>query len=183
MALPPMNHDDVDAIRRRLATRALQRQHERGKRAAINLDGRSSTTPAVARAFIQRTAGIWQLPQPQTVDLVLIVSEMASNAIRHTNSHTVAVTAACMPGAAMVSVTDSGPHCPLAVTHADHQAEDHRGLSIIAALSEAWGHLQVGAGTRVWARVAVPLGAVPRSRPGRECKSNGGSDDHGREVT
>lgn len=169
MVLLPVKHDDVPAHRgHQFAAPALRRQ-EHGKRAAISLDGWTSTTPAAARAFVRRAAVAWRLPQSQTDDLVLIVSELAANAIRHTDSRTVTVTASYVPGAAVVSVTDGGPYCPLAVTRVDDQAEDHRGLSIVAALAETWGHLRAGAGTRAWARVAVPLGAVSSGRtvPGR----------------
>jgi anti-sigma regulatory factor (Ser/Thr protein kinase) len=143
-----------------LAARALRCRRERGKRAAISLDGRMSTTPATARAFVRLTAVAWGLPRSQADDLVLIVSELATNAIRHTDSRTVTVTAVYVPGAVVVSVVDGGPYRPLAVAHAGDQAEGHRGLAIVAALAETWGHQRAGTGTRAWARVTVPLGVV-----------------------
>ncbi|MBV9026458.1 MAG: ATP-binding protein [Streptomycetaceae bacterium] len=166
MALPPAIFDDLHRVPPQgLAARVVQRHSERGRRAAICLDGWSPQTPAAARAFIRQAAAAWRLPRPQTQDLVQIVSELATNAVEHTHSQTITVTAAVIPGAAVVSVTDRGPHKPLAVPAADDRAEHGRGLHIVDTLSQTWGHLHTGTGTRVWARVALPLGAVPCRQP------------------
>jgi anti-sigma regulatory factor (Ser/Thr protein kinase) len=156
MAPLPAMFDDPHHAAQGLAARVVRRDSEAGRRVAVCLDGWSPTTPKAARAFVRQAAAAWRLPQPQTEDLVQIVSELAANGVDHTQSQTITVTAALVPGAVVVSVTDRGPHRPLAVPAADDQAERGRGLHIVDALSQRWGHLRTGTGTRVWARVAVP---------------------------
>jgi anti-sigma regulatory factor (Ser/Thr protein kinase) len=160
--LPPAIFDDLHHVHPQgLAARVVQRHSERGRRAAINLDGWSPATPSAARAFVRQAAAAWRVPRPQSEDLVQIVSELATNAVDHTHSQTITVTAAVVPGAAVVSVTDRGPHRRLAVPVADDRAEHGRGLHIVDALAQKWGYLHTGTGTRVWARVALPVGTVP----------------------
>jgi anti-sigma regulatory factor (Ser/Thr protein kinase) len=161
MPVPPAVFDELRHVPPRgLAPRAVDRRRERGRRAAITLDGWSPETPAAARAFIRQAATAWRLPEDQADDLVQIVSELATNAVDHTHSQIITVTVAVVPSAAVVSVTDRGPHRPLAASAADYRAEHGRGLHIVDALSQRWGHWHTGTGTRVWARVAPPVGAV-----------------------
>jgi anti-sigma regulatory factor (Ser/Thr protein kinase) len=166
MSVPPAVFDELRHVPPHgLAVRAVDRRRERGRRAAITLDGWSKATPAAARAFIRQAAAAWRLPEAQADDLVQIVSELAANAVDHTHSQAINVTAALVPGAAVVSVTDRGPHRPLAVPAADGRAEHGRGLHIVDVLSQKWGHWHTGTGTRVWARVALPVGAVACRQP------------------
>ncbi|MBV9023727.1 MAG: ATP-binding protein [Streptomycetaceae bacterium] len=156
MFTPPATCDDLRrALPRRIAARVVARRRERGRRVAITLDTATTSVPAAARRFVREAAQEWQLPSAQADDLVLIVSELATNALIHTRTSTVTVVVACLPGAVVVSVTDRGPHKPLAVPAADNRAEHGRGLHIVDALSQRWGHARTGTGTRVWARVAV----------------------------
>ena|SRR5579884_1202369 len=158
---------DPGRVRSRgLAARAAERNRERGPRAARCLSGRTPTTPREARAWLRQVTAEWGLPRAQAADLVQIVSELVTNAVEHTRSAVVIVTAAWVPGAVTVSVTDRGPQRRIAARAAEDLAEHGRGLAIVGELAQRWGHLHTGAGTRVWARVAVPRSAAPsHARP------------------
>lgn len=103
-------------------------------------------------------------------DAELVIAELFGNACRHTRSGdpggTLAVSISALPrGLAVVSVTDEGP------THADRlaghrrrpelrpmtgDAPGWRGLHLVAALSDGWGHTPAEElGLTVWAAFGV----------------------------
>jgi anti-sigma regulatory factor (Ser/Thr protein kinase) len=93
-------------------------------------------------------------------DMLLIVSELVTNAIRHGRPLAVDGTVhvdwtVCDRGVA-IEVTDGGDGLPLASTRSG-QNEGGRGLAIVDALSTRWGVAHtVTAATTVWACVACP---------------------------
>lgn len=90
-------------------------------------------------------------------DVALIVSELVTNAVRHTSaggSHLVDWQLA--EHEIMVSVDDDSVVRPV-VRDPDTGTPGGLGLPIVGALSTAWGVSSIdGAGKRVWARVNVP---------------------------
>ncbi|MGW0460239.1 ATP-binding protein [Streptomyces tendae] len=123
--------------------------------------------PRKARGFTRQAANSWRLPQDKTDDLLLIVSELATNAFSHTASPTAIISAVLMPASVVVGVASRGPSQQLVATAADCQAEGGRGLFIVRALAQEWGLLQTSAGLRVWARVSLSEERavnVPRQR-------------------
>ena len=91
------------------------------------------------------------------VDTVLVVvSELVTNAIRHGGTGWVLTLTAARDGGVLVRVGDSGPGIPAAVLAGDDDTSG-RGLALVRALSSAWGwHPVPLLGKVVWCEVAAP---------------------------
>lgn len=137
-------------------------------RGATTLPGCTRASVAEARRYVSGLATAWAIPRAQAGDLVQIVSELAANAIDHAPGPRMTVTAALVPGGAIVSVTDGGPARPLRAGTPAADDERGRGLAIVESLADRWGYMVLGPGTRVWARVAIPPGDVQHA-PGPAC--------------
>jgi len=131
-------------------------------RSATVLPGCTRTSVAEARRYVSGLATAWAIPRAQARDLVQIVSELAANAVDHAAGPRMTVTAALVPGIVTVSVTDGGPARPLRAGTPAADDERGRGLAIVESLADRWGYMILGPGTRVWARVAIPPGDMPR---------------------
>jgi len=109
--------------------------------------------------------------------LMTCVSELAANAIEHTDSGNggVFVVEVDCPrdGVARVAVTDEGGSSAPAPGSLDLMAEGGRGLAIVAACTSRWGYTDANPGTpatpgrTVWAESCWPVG-VPS--PGRAAR-------------
>lgn len=117
-----------------------------------------------ARQFVgQALAGC-----PARESLLTCVSELAANAVEHTNSgaggtFTVAV-GQPRDGAAFVAVTDAGGPGEPSFGEAGELAEAGRGLALVAAYSSRWGYRGSVRGRVVWAEAIwpVPVGGCGR---------------------
>ncbi|MGW0804641.1 ATP-binding protein [Nonomuraea sp. NPDC002799] len=97
-------------------------------------------------------------------DVVLLTSELATNAILHTRSgaggmFTVTVTSS--DRSVCVSVADSGSDGAPFVCRTGAQSTSGRGLPLIEALSHRWGFVREGGATTVWfelRQARVPAG-------------------------
>jgi anti-sigma regulatory factor (Ser/Thr protein kinase) len=123
--------------------------------ASVTYPGTPASVP-VARRWLRRVLS-WS---PRVDDLELIVSELMSNAIRHTPSGhdggTVAVTIRWSPGAARIELEDDGTGQWSTAPH-DAFAECGRGLMLVSALADDIGHdITRGQHHRVWAEVTWP---------------------------
>lgn len=111
---------------------------------------------SAARQFVgQALAGC-----PARECLLACVSELAANAVEHTDSgaggtFTVAV-GQPRDGVAFVAVTDSGGRGKPSVGEAGQFAESGRGLALVAAYSSRWGYRDTGQGRVVWAEATWP---------------------------
>jgi anti-sigma regulatory factor (Ser/Thr protein kinase) len=89
---------------------------------------------------------------PETLDVVeLLVSELAGNCVRHTDSG-FEVEVASDRRRIRVSVSDRGGGTPV-VQHVDTSAVAGRGLALVEMLSSSWGvrgRRRPGAGKAVW---------------------------------
>ncbi|MGA4988577.1 ATP-binding protein [Nonomuraea bangladeshensis] len=86
-------------------------------------------------------------------DVVLLTSELATNAVLHTRSgaggsFTVSVTSS--PSAVRVRVEDAGSDGPPCVCRTGAQSTSGRGLPLIEALSHRWGFTRENGSTTVW---------------------------------
>ncbi|MFE6748249.1 ATP-binding protein [Kitasatospora purpeofusca] len=131
------------------------------QRCELAADERS---PGRLRGWITGLLDDWQLGRLSD-DLVLIATELATNALRH--GGTAALATLSLSGSDRTSrvlrleIRDSGPgfdprEC-IPATDGGDLAEScgGRGLLLVAALSSRWGALDTGAGQLVWAELAV----------------------------
>jgi anti-sigma regulatory factor (Ser/Thr protein kinase) len=101
-----------------------------------------------------------RLPGVDLADVVAVAGELVGNAVRH---------AAPLPGGVVrvawrltrvggveIRVTDGGAGTCPTERGADAESPDGRGLTIVAALADAWGVERDGLGQCVWARLPAP---------------------------
>ncbi|GEL22188.1 hypothetical protein PSU4_11420 [Pseudonocardia sulfidoxydans NBRC 16205] len=101
------------------------------------------------RSFLAR----WQVDEDTVEDALLVVSELASNAVDHARTP-FGLTATLTPGNLLVEVTDGSPAEPR-LQPFDARAERGRGLQMVQGLSSGWSFRREGAGKTVSADVTV----------------------------
>ena len=115
-----------------------------------------TTAPGIARGLITAELGAW----PDPADVVLIASELVTNAVQH-GSPPLVLGLSIAPARARVSVMnargESATQPRIVAAGADEP--DGRGLVIVAALSTEWGWKPDGDNVIVWAEVADAPGS------------------------
>lgn len=109
-----------------------------------------------ARAFCHGALSMWRVPEPQQEDIILVVSELVTNAILHGEAAK-QLRLRRTPLRVVVEVFDNGrrmPHPRLA----DLEAESGRGLHLVSRLADRWGARPVHGGKVVWCEFDIPLG-------------------------
>jgi anti-sigma regulatory factor (Ser/Thr protein kinase) len=91
----------------------------------------------VARRAMARAAELWSLDRELTDTALLLVSELATNAIRH-GAPPVRLTLRLTGGRLRVEVTDSSPVLP-ALGRPGPDQIGGRGLQIVQQLAAGWG--------------------------------------------
>lgn len=86
--------------------------------------------------------------EPRYEDVVLVVSELVSNSVRHSESTEIDLTVRAEDGHIRVEVSDDGPGFT-----PDAPRGEGMGLAIVERLSERWG-LVSGERFTVWAELA-----------------------------
>lgn len=124
----------------------------------------SPASVSEARKFVsEQLAGC-----PARETLMICVSELCANAIRHTASGRggtfIVEVARPRDGVARVAVTDDGGSSAPAVRTAHPLAEGGRGLALVAACTTRWGYAEAYPGRTVWAEATWPV-LVPPPRP------------------
>ena len=96
--------------------------------------------------------------------LELLATEVVANAVRHTASDVLSVTAEGRDDVVRIEVQDSSPTPPRPPPAAvpTHQPSG-RGLWLVQRISDAWGWDPVPGGKRVWFELTCVV--VPRARP------------------
>ncbi|MFC4055013.1 ATP-binding protein [Actinomadura syzygii] len=130
------------------------------------------TAPRAAREFTQLTLDAWGVSE-ETGDVVVTVSELVTNALRHGMEGLPQPLPLCPiqlvlvghPRRLVVSVTDPGGRAPEPVpSDPDRFFEGGRGLLVVGAISDAWGWARLATGGKaVWA--AFDLRVSPPSPP------------------
>lgn len=112
-----------------------------------------SESVRASRSFV--VAALHRLEADDLVhDATLIVSELATNAVRHARSP-FRVSVSELGGLVCISVKDVGDgHAALPATAADDEAVEGRGMAIIDALAHRWGYSALDDGKVVWAQLA-----------------------------
>jgi anti-sigma regulatory factor (Ser/Thr protein kinase) len=124
----------------------------RPERARLALP-RSPSSVGVARRFIQGRAAAWSLPEPAVDQLVLIGSELVTNAVLHARTE-VTLAVELRDGRVRISITDRS-QAPATLRHYRPDALTGRGLGVVAALSDRWGVSAAPDGKVVWAELAA----------------------------
>ena len=133
------------------------------------------TAPGMARVLVENVASVWRIKEEPTETTKLLISELVTNAVRHTGR----AEGTPMPGpteeitvirvrielhaeALRISVWDNDTSAP--VLHIPTEgSEGGRGLFLVATLASNWGHYFPPAGGKVvWADIPLIHDAVPQ---------------------
>lgn len=113
----------------------------------LRLNG-TPEAPSVARRALSRLRGDIDPPVMETMRL--LVTELVSNSVKHSQSESVRLKVAVGRSGVLVEVTDQGAgfqHKPQGVLPA---RESGWGLFLVERLAHRWGISREGSGTRVW---------------------------------
>jgi anti-sigma regulatory factor (Ser/Thr protein kinase) len=112
-----------------------------------------------ARRFVSGFLDDYHVDIRDTV--VLLVSELVSNAVEHGGPHgptsTVGVEVDVRPDRVRVEVTDAGASEPVVGNGSVHRPSG-RGLLLVEALAGRWGCSRLPVGKTVWFEVVIPSG-------------------------
>ncbi|MCK2218836.1 ATP-binding protein [Actinomadura sp. ATCC 31491] len=115
----------------------------------VQLPGAPSQV-AKARGIVTEALG---RDHPLYDDVVLLTSELATNAVLHTRSGaggSFTVTVTSSQSVVRVCVEDAGSDGPPCVCRTGTQSTSGRGLPLIEALSHRWGFTRENGSTTVW---------------------------------
>ena len=111
---------------------------------------------AVPRARRFAVEALSELPDEILDDVRLLVTELVTNAVFHAGPP-VKLRIARLPESVRIEVEDSGRGMPVRAHYSDQQMTG-RGLSLVSALSSAWGANPSGRGGKiVWAEVSEAI--------------------------
>jgi anti-sigma regulatory factor (Ser/Thr protein kinase) len=131
---------------------------------SLTIPGRPEHVGA-ARSFAEKALGE---ASPATEAAVLLVSEIVTNAVLHSNSRrrggTVTITIIKAGGGTCIEVTDDGSQVSVPVVKGDGCVSGGHGLFLVQTLADQWGYVQDDAGTTVWFWLATQNGS-PTGRP------------------
>lgn len=127
------------------------------EQAVIDLPNDLSSV-ALARRFVKENLAAWGISGPLD-DALLVVSELAANALTHANS-SYRIRLSATPVALRIEVDDAGAGTPEPQPLTD--TEEHgRGLHLVDALAASWGmEAAERGGKRVWAELALAATAA-----------------------
>ena len=128
------------------------RSTRRPESARISLP-RTPSSVAAARRFIQARAAAWSFPEPASEQLVLIGSELVTNAVLHARTE-LTLTLERRSDRVRISVKDLS-QAPATLRHYQTDALTGRGLGVVATLSDTWGISAAADGKVVWAELAA----------------------------
>ncbi|MFF7754609.1 SpoIIE family protein phosphatase [Streptomyces sp. NPDC007971] len=107
-----------------------------------------------ARRFTRRTLRTWGV-SPATMDTaLLIVSELVTNALVHTDGQ-VRLDLTLINHRLRLAVADGSPRTPVKPTNIGWEATGGRGILLVEAVSQAWGTVPVSGGKQVWADIVL----------------------------
>ncbi|MFB7913990.1 ATP-binding protein [Streptomyces sp. NPDC056061] len=109
--------------------------------------------------------------EPLAETLILLISELVTNAVVHTGCPAVLrMLFGCAGGAGTVRVEVADASCrPPQQRHAQGEDTGGRGLELVDGLADRWGWQPEGAGKRIWCEIdreATPLVTTPPAQAG-----------------
>ncbi|MFE9967171.1 ATP-binding protein [Streptomyces sp. NPDC005525] len=113
-----------------------------------------------ARRFLRRTATEWSVGEGAAQAAELVVSELFTNAVRHTNADRIRLRLRRHHALLYVEVFDREPHRRLEAMCPESDAEDGRGLLIVESLCLRWGRRPDRDGSLTWACLSAPDGEL-----------------------
>ncbi|RMI46257.1 ATP-binding protein [Streptomyces triticirhizae] len=125
------------------------------------------TSVAAARRRVRHQLYGWGLPSTTCDNAQLIVSELVTNAILHTQSSQVRCLLWSSGQVLRIEVADEGAGPSLGPPRAaDADAENGRGLLLLDALAARWGVISPDhwSGCTVWAELSAACDRVPQPR-------------------
>lgn len=128
-----------------------------------------STSVAEARRRVLGRLREWNVDAPLCDNAQLVVSELVTNAVRHTDSEKVCCALHLAGVRLRVEVTDQGHgSCAPYSRPVDAEEESGRGLLLVSVVSADWGIRpnHDGVGHCVWAELDADLDAARRPGPG-----------------
>lgn len=133
------------------------RTDDDGAARVIELDG-DPDAPARGRHAAEGVLSDWGCEGPAREDLLLVVSELVTNAVLH-GAEPIVVTLVRDSERVRVEVTDADPDSSPYSSRVTKESVAGRGLSVVTRLAAAWGwRADPGARKTVWAE--LPLKAV-----------------------
>ncbi|MFI6875806.1 ATP-binding protein [Streptomyces sp. NPDC050400] len=133
--------------------------------------------PRRARAHAAKALRNWRVPDEAAQALVLVVSELTTNSVRHTESPTVSVTVALTDHAAWVGVTDEGGASEPSVRPLNFEDEGGRGLALVEAMASWWTSTPLPSQRDVVVAVALDAGSQqPAGEPEPKPRCGGDPD-------
>ncbi|MCQ4040959.1 SpoIIE family protein phosphatase [Streptantibioticus rubrisoli] len=106
-----------------------------------------------ARRFTARILRSWNVTE-QTDAALLIVSELVTNALVHTQGE-VRLDLTLAGERLRVAVSDSSPRAPVKPRTVDWEVTGGRGLLLVEALSCSWGAVPLSGGKQVWGEIML----------------------------
>jgi anti-sigma regulatory factor (Ser/Thr protein kinase) len=110
-----------------------------------------------ARRRVRAQLTEWRSPVELTDNAQLIVSELVTNALRHTGSRSVGCEVRILGSLLRIAVSSAGAGPAGMPTAAAMEDEGGRGLLLVCTLAEVWGvrPRDAGGGHVVWADLAI----------------------------
>ena len=110
------------------------------------------SAPGAARAHVRRLLVEWELDALTDV-VVLLVSELVTNAVLHAGSASALLVEAA-DGGVRITLSDASPVLP-ALRRSSGTATTGRGVRLLEDLAQEWGAEPSGSGKRVWCVVSA----------------------------
>ncbi|MFJ7073895.1 SpoIIE family protein phosphatase [Streptomyces sp. NPDC098781] len=107
-----------------------------------------------ARRFTRRTLRAWGVPPRDRDTVLLVVSELVTNALVHTDGR-VRLDLTLVNQRMRVAVADASPRTPVRPTRVSWEATGGRGILLVEAVSTAWGSVPISGGKQVWSEIAL----------------------------
>lgn len=107
-----------------------------------------------ARRFTRRTLRTWGVSADDMDTVLLVVSELVTNALVHTDGR-VRLDLTLVNHRLRVAVADSSPRTPAKATSIGWEATGGRGILLVEAMSASWGTVPVSGGKQVWSEITL----------------------------